>query len=57
MSSENLVASVLLVRRPVVIPKIDPVVYAFQEFSNPGKGNSVIGERIESVKGDTGRRW
>ncbi|XP_052724421.1 uncharacterized protein LOC128194021 isoform X3 [Vigna angularis] len=35
MSSENLVASVLLVRRPVVIPKIDPVVYAFQEFSYP----------------------
>ncbi|WVZ16252.1 hypothetical protein V8G54_009234 [Vigna mungo] len=32
-SSENLVASVLLERLPVVIPKIDPVVYAFQEFS------------------------
>ncbi|KAG2380162.1 uncharacterized protein HKW66_Vig0169410 [Vigna angularis] len=40
MSSENLVASVLLVRRPVVIPKIDPVVYAFQEFS--GKGDYQI---------------
>ncbi|XP_006598926.1 39S ribosomal protein L46, mitochondrial isoform X1 [Glycine max] len=32
-SSENLVASVLFERLPVVIPKIDPVVYAFQEFS------------------------
>ncbi|KAG5005668.1 hypothetical protein JHK85_024210 [Glycine max] len=33
-SSENLVASVLFERLPVVIPKIDPVVYAFQEFSS-----------------------
>ncbi|XP_027336518.1 39S ribosomal protein L46, mitochondrial isoform X3 [Abrus precatorius] len=32
-SSENLVASVLFERLPVVIPKVDPVVYAFQEFS------------------------
>ncbi|KAL0379461.1 UNVERIFIED_CONTAM: 39S ribosomal protein L46, mitochondrial [Sesamum angustifolium] len=32
-SDEKLVASVLFERLPVVIPKIDPVVYAFQEFS------------------------
>ncbi|XP_061349829.1 uncharacterized protein LOC133295061 isoform X3 [Gastrolobium bilobum] len=32
-SSEKIVASVLFERLPVVIPKIDPVVYAFQEFS------------------------
>ncbi|XP_020273854.1 39S ribosomal protein L46, mitochondrial-like [Asparagus officinalis] len=32
-SSYNIVASVLFERLPVVIPKIDPVVYAFQEFS------------------------
>lgn len=32
-SPENIVASVLFERLPVVIPKIDPVVYAFQEFS------------------------
>ncbi|XWS76959.1 hypothetical protein CRYUN_Cryun01aG0222900 [Craigia yunnanensis] len=32
-SSEKIVASVLLDRLPVVIPKIDLVVYAFQEFS------------------------
>ena len=30
--SEKIVASVLFERLPVVIPKIDPVVYAFQEF-------------------------
>ncbi|KAK4424679.1 54S ribosomal protein L17, mitochondrial [Sesamum alatum] len=32
-SDEKLVASVLFERLPVVIPQIDPVVYAFQEFS------------------------
>ncbi|OMO90331.1 Ribosomal protein L46 [Corchorus olitorius] len=32
-SSEKIVASVLFERLPVVIPKIDPIVYAFQEFS------------------------
>ncbi|XP_039056421.1 54S ribosomal protein L17, mitochondrial-like isoform X2 [Hibiscus syriacus] len=32
-SSEKIVASVLFERLPVVIPKMDPVVYAFQEFS------------------------
>lgn len=32
-SSEKIVASVLFERLPVVVPKIDPVVYAFQEFS------------------------
>ncbi|KAF5736556.1 Decoy isoform 1 [Tripterygium wilfordii] len=32
-NSEKIVASVLFERLPVVIPKIDPVVYAFQEFS------------------------
>ncbi|XP_068666888.1 uncharacterized protein [Aristolochia californica] len=32
-ATEKLVASVLFERLPVVIPKIDPVVYAFQEFS------------------------
>jgi hypothetical protein len=32
-SSEKMVASVLFERLPVVIPKIDPNVYAFQEFS------------------------
>ncbi|KAK2454185.1 39S ribosomal protein L46, mitochondrial [Trifolium repens] len=32
-SSEKMVASVLFERLPVVIPKIDPIVYAFQEFS------------------------
>ncbi|XP_030523634.1 39S ribosomal protein L46, mitochondrial [Rhodamnia argentea] len=31
--AEKIVASVLFERLPVVIPKIDPVVYAFQEFS------------------------
>ncbi|GER45214.1 39S ribosomal protein L46 [Striga asiatica] len=30
---EKIVAAVLFERLPVVIPKIDPVVYAFQEFS------------------------
>ncbi|KAB2070171.1 hypothetical protein ES319_A08G139000v1 [Gossypium barbadense] len=30
---EKIVASVLFERLPVVIPKLDPVVYAFQEFS------------------------
>ncbi|XP_062010698.1 uncharacterized protein LOC133727083 [Rosa rugosa] len=32
-SPEKIVASVLFERLPVVIPKIDPIVYAFQEFS------------------------
>ncbi|XP_044502829.1 39S ribosomal protein L46, mitochondrial [Mangifera indica] len=32
-NSEKIVASVLFERLPVVIPQIDPVVYAFQEFS------------------------
>ncbi|KAI3444485.1 hypothetical protein Pfo_001150 [Paulownia fortunei] len=32
-SGEKIVASVLFERLPVVVPKIDPVVYAFQEFS------------------------
>ncbi|PHU22031.1 hypothetical protein BC332_07138 [Capsicum chinense] len=34
-SSNNakIVASVLFERLPVVVPKIDPTVYAFQEFS------------------------
>lgn len=32
-NNEKIVASVLFERLPVVIPKIDPVVYAFQEFS------------------------
>ncbi|XP_031282762.1 54S ribosomal protein L17, mitochondrial [Pistacia vera] len=32
-NSEKIVASVLFERLPVVIPKIDPVVYAFEEFS------------------------
>ncbi|XAR54012.1 hypothetical protein NMG60_11028988 [Bertholletia excelsa] len=32
-NSDKIVASVLFERLPVVIPKIDPVVYAFQEFS------------------------
>ncbi|CAN6705001.1 unnamed protein product [Malus baccata var. baccata] len=32
-SSEKIVASVLFERLPVVIPKIDPVVYAYQEFA------------------------
>lgn len=31
--NEKIVASVLFERLPVVVPKIDPVVYAFQEFS------------------------
>ncbi|XP_061362743.1 uncharacterized protein LOC133306441 [Gastrolobium bilobum] len=31
--SDNIVASVLFERLPVVIPKIDPTFYAFQEFS------------------------
>ncbi|KAE8685124.1 39S ribosomal protein L46 [Hibiscus syriacus] len=39
-SSEKIVASVLFERLPVVIPKLDPVVYAFQEFS--GKGDYQI---------------
>ncbi|XP_062006858.1 uncharacterized protein LOC133724165 [Rosa rugosa] len=32
-SPEKIVASVLFERLPVVIPKIDPIVYAFKEFS------------------------
>ncbi|XP_031111310.1 39S ribosomal protein L46, mitochondrial [Ipomoea triloba] len=32
-SGDKIVASVLFERLPVVVPKIDPVVYAFQEFS------------------------
>ncbi|KNA15473.1 hypothetical protein SOVF_097800 [Spinacia oleracea] len=32
-SSDKIVASVLFERLPVVIPKIDPIIYAFQEFS------------------------
>lgn len=32
-SDKGVVASVLFERLPVVVPKIDPVVYAFQEFS------------------------
>lgn len=32
-ASEKIVAAVLFERLPVVIPKIDPVVYAFHEFS------------------------
>ncbi|XP_071701024.1 uncharacterized protein [Rutidosis leptorrhynchoides] len=32
-NSDKIVASVLFERLPVIIPKIDPVVYAFQEFS------------------------
>ncbi|XP_045794910.1 54S ribosomal protein L17, mitochondrial-like [Trifolium pratense] len=32
-TSDKMVASVLFERLPVVIPKIDPIVYAFQEFS------------------------
>ncbi|KAG1363790.1 hypothetical protein COCNU_11G006170 [Cocos nucifera] len=39
-SSDKIVAAVLFERLPVVIPKIDPVVYAFQEFS--GKGDYQI---------------
>ncbi|MBA0826609.1 hypothetical protein Goarm_011439, partial [Gossypium armourianum] len=39
-TSEKIVASVLFERLPVVIPKLDPVVYAFQEFS--GKGDYQI---------------
>ncbi|MBA0692927.1 hypothetical protein Goarm_022694, partial [Gossypium armourianum] len=30
-TSKKIVASVLFERLPVVIPKLDPVVYAFQE--------------------------
>ncbi|KAG9134094.1 hypothetical protein Leryth_004774 [Lithospermum erythrorhizon] len=33
-NSDKIVASVLFERLPVVIPKIDPAVYAFQEFSS-----------------------
>lgn len=32
-NNDKIVASVLFERLPVIIPKIDPVVYAFQEFS------------------------
>ncbi|XP_010559102.1 PREDICTED: 54S ribosomal protein L17, mitochondrial [Tarenaya hassleriana] len=32
-SSDKIVASVVFERLPIVLPKIDPVVYAFQEFS------------------------
>lgn len=31
-NSEKIVANVLFERLPIVIPKIDPVVYAFTEF-------------------------
>nr|GMC94296.1 39S ribosomal protein L46, mitochondrial [Ipomoea batatas] len=36
-SRDKIVASVLFERLPVVVPKIDPVVYAFQEFSGKGE--------------------
>nr|GMD61941.1 39S ribosomal protein L46, mitochondrial [Ipomoea batatas] len=36
-SGDKIVASVLFERLPVVVPKIDPVVYAFQEFSGKGE--------------------
>ncbi|KAI3831622.1 hypothetical protein MKW92_009848 [Papaver armeniacum] len=32
-TADKIVAAVLFERLPVVVPKIDPVVYAFQEFS------------------------
>lgn len=32
-ANDKIVASVLFERLPLVVPKIDPVVYAFQEFS------------------------
>ncbi|XP_021728076.1 39S ribosomal protein L46, mitochondrial-like isoform X2 [Chenopodium quinoa] len=32
-NTDKIVSSVLFERLPVVIPKIDPVIYAFQEFS------------------------
>ncbi|KAJ4962427.1 hypothetical protein NE237_022366 [Protea cynaroides] len=32
-NTDKIVAAVLFERLPVVIPKIDPVIYAFQEFS------------------------
>ena len=32
-ANDKIVASVLFERLPVVIPKIDPSVYVFQEFS------------------------
>ncbi|CAL5397763.1 unnamed protein product [Camellia sinensis] len=32
-NTDKIVASVLFERLPVVVPKIDPIVYAFQEFS------------------------
>uniref|UniRef100_A0A5B7A563 Large ribosomal subunit protein mL46 n=1 Tax=Davidia involucrata TaxID=16924 RepID=A0A5B7A563_DAVIN len=32
-NSDKIVASVLFERLPVVVPQVDPVVYAFQEFS------------------------
>ncbi|XP_042499566.1 uncharacterized protein LOC122077767 isoform X3 [Macadamia integrifolia] len=32
-STDKIVAAVLFERLPVVIPKIDPVIYAFQEYS------------------------
>ncbi|KAI3869405.1 hypothetical protein MKW92_004918 [Papaver armeniacum] len=32
-NADKIVAAVLFERLPVVVPKIDPVVYAFQEFS------------------------
>ncbi|CAO2827374.1 unnamed protein product [Amaranthus hypochondriacus] len=32
-TSDKIVASVLFERLPVVIPQIDPIIYAFQEFS------------------------
>ncbi|CAA3012463.1 39S ribosomal L46, mitochondrial-like, partial [Olea europaea subsp. europaea] len=31
--NDKIIASVVFERLPVVIPKIDPAVYAFQEFS------------------------
>ncbi|KAH0678406.1 hypothetical protein KY284_019491 [Solanum tuberosum] len=39
-NNDKIVASVLFERLPVVVPKIDPTVYAFQEFS--GKGDYQI---------------
>ncbi|KAL8495101.1 hypothetical protein ACS0TY_019315 [Phlomoides rotata] len=44
---EKIVASVLFERLPVVVSKIDPVVYAFQEFSKNCNENPISSAIID----------
>ncbi|KAL4563785.1 hypothetical protein LXL04_027831 [Taraxacum kok-saghyz] len=50
--NDKIVASVLFERLPVVIPKIDPVVYGFQEYSLVISVFRCAESALESVIGD-----